>query len=484
MSGRQTLGSSAAAAAVDLSASCAHELATYGRWGSAANINMLSQVPILQHVAVQMHLKSDGRNLQLGSDAQFRVSKSLDYLYEAYLGLSLPQVRLRYDPEMNVLASLSFVRNWMVYLLQRTKLYFQDLLFCEADTFAAVIHNHAMVKPEHRAARDVLMGNTAEFLTPGRFNVSTGLFDSVGATHTCYVALPILANHSGHHARGIVTGAAVFNDIRMEIELNDLSDVLQISNGQCGTRDFNGNDNGRAATYADVETCDGGCPQIRDSHIIAHGAVATAEEKKNLARMVAKIPVATYSNTNYDAANAHGTSSVTIRLSQAVKALYAGVFNVTHTRVPRVFSTFEGSSVSPWATQSLFYESTVRHTTSPQLSLLAGVGFSETLHDQHPFIGLIPFSFNIGLDRITSSVQMSRISDLVLYVEASPEMQAAAEGFDHLGSAIPVAAGQTACVNGVQDLTVAGQKQRFSVGVIALQYSSISYNKSAISLII
>lgn len=485
MSSRQTQGTSLAAAAVDLSAMCSAEAQLYGSFGTAANVNMLSQVKIVHQVAAQVQLKSDGRDMQFGSDAQFRVSKSLDYLFEAHLGLSVPVIRLRADTTINRGASLSFLRNWMALLLGRTKLYFQDLLFTEADTFAAVIHNHAMVKPEHRPAMDILMGNTAEFLTPGRYNPSTGLFDTVGDASMRYVRLPLIANHSGHNARSLIVGAAIFNDVRIEIELNDLSDVLQISNGACGTYAINGAANGRAATYADVETCDGACPQVRDSHIIAHGAVGTSEEKKALARMVAKVPVKTYSSTSSNSFNPNGDTSVTIRLSQAAVALYTAVVNVTNRRVPAVFGTLDSSfSMSPWTTKALYYESSVRHVASPQLSLLAGVGFSETLHNEHPYIGVIPFSFNIGLDRITSSVQMSRISDLVLYVGASPEAAQAAAGFDHLGNAIPVATGHSACVAGVQDPTQPGQLQRFNVMVVAVQVAFLSHVRSSVQLLL
>lgn len=480
---RTITGDNVAAAAVDLFAKCSLEAMLYGPWKSSANVNLLSQVKIAHQVHVTVHLKTDGQRLEFGGCSQYRVLKSLDYMSDAWLALVLPQMRLRYDPTINKLASLRFKPDFLPSAIRRTYLRVQDLLLSEADTFASQVHHHAFTNVAHRDNMDVLNGNTQEFLNQGGFNGSE--FDSVGLSRTLMVRLPVFSNASGSIGRSFVTGAAVFNDVRLEVELNDLSDILEIHNGACGTADLVGNPNGRAATFADVETCEGGCPEVISSHILVNGAVGTPDEKKALARMVSTQALKLYSYTCSETFNPYGDSVMTLRLSLGLVGIYFAVVNVTHSRASCNYSTLPGGlGASPWSCAELRYENTVRHTTTPENSILSSISANSTDSNQLAYMGFIPFSFDVSSPHITSSLQASRVSDLVLHVTASPEATQAADGFDHNGNPIAVAEGHPACSGGVQASTAPGQKQRFVLTAVAAQVATVKHVRAAVQMVV
>lgn len=477
-------GTNIAAVAVDHFAKCTLENMLYGPFHTSANVNMLSQVKIAHQVATMNYIKTDGQRLEFGSNAQYRVSKSLDYFNAAVLYLIVPQVRIKYDTKINHLASLRFGPNWLAKLIRRARLYVQDLLLTETDTFGQLMHINSFIRHEHRENIDVMMGNTEEFL--GQGTVGAGdYFDPVGLHREVGIPLAIFAVHHGGIGNGFVSGAAIFNDIHLEVELNELADVLEIHNGPCGTQAIDGSPNGRAATYSDIETCDGGCPEVLNSYIMVDGAVGSPEEKKALARMVATRPIKLYSLTISDQFNAYGDTTMTLRLSLGLVAIHAAVVNITHGKASCNFSTLpNGLGVSPWDEMELRFENTSRHCTTPVLSIHAHTSFTSTPGEVLSYYALFPFSFDFASPHLTSSLQASRVSDIVLHTRASAEAGLAADGFDHNRFGIPVAEGHEACVDGEQAASKPGQKQRFVVSAVAAQVAILKYVRGSLQMIV
>ena len=483
-------GTNIAAVAVDHFAKCTLENMLYGPFHTSANVNMLSQVKISHQVAVHNYVKTDGHRLEFGGSSQYRISKSLDHMNAAVLCLILPQVRLRHDSKINHLASLRFAPNWMAKLVRRIRLYVQDLLLTEADTFAQLMHINSFIRHEHRENINVMMGNTEEFLGQGAHNGSE--FDPVGLNREVCMPLALFAVSHGSVGNAFHSGAAIFNDIHIEVELNEIADVLEIHNGPCGTQALDGTENGRAATFNDVETCDGNCPEVLNSYIMVDGAVGSPEEKKALARMVATRPIKLYSYTITDQFNPYGETVTTLRLSLGIVAILAAVVNVTHGRASCNFSTLpNGLGVSPWEEMELRFENTVRHCTTPVLSIHSHTSFAGTPGEQLAYFALFPFSFDFASPHLTSSLQASRVSDLVLHTRASAEAGLAADGFDQNRMAIPVAQGHEACldsqddnVKDTQNHLLPGQKQRFVIAAVAAQVAIIKYVRGSVQMII
>lgn len=483
-------GTNIAAVAVDHFAKCTLENMLYGPFHTSANVNMLSQVKISHQVATMNYIKTDGQRLEFGGNSQYRVSKSLDYMNAAVLYLTIPQIKLRNDTSINLLASLRMSPNWIAKSVRRTRLYVQDLLLTESDTFAQLMHVNSFIRYEHRENMNVMMGNTEEFLGQGAHNGSD--FDPVGLSRECAVPLALFAVQHGSVGNAFVSGAAIFNDIHIEVELNELADVVEIHNGPCGTQAIDGTENGRAATFADVETCDGNCPEVINSYIMVDGAVGSPEEKKALARMVATRPIKLYSYTITDQFNPYGETVTTLRLSLGLVAILAAVVNVTHGRASCNFSTLpNGLGVSPWEEMELRYENTVRHCTTPILSIHSHTSFAGTPGEQLGYFALFPFSFDFASPHLTSSLQASRVSDMVLHTRASAEAGLAADGFDQNKNAIPVAQGHEACIDSgndnikdQQNMALPGQKQRFVVSAVAAQVAILKYVRGSLQMVV
>jgi hypothetical protein len=476
------LGINIAATAVNLAAKCSGSAALFGPARTSANPNMLSQIKHLMSVPVQVLAKTEGQKGELGGSIIVRIPKSLDYLHHAFLGFSLTPLRIKFDPKLNVLATVRMKQDWSALLIRCVRLMVQDLTLSEADWFAALMHVHANVRVAHRDNFDQLMGNTPSWLTAAGYNPATGVFDLLGDDNSLYVPLPILAMPSGHHARPFITGAAIFNDIRIEIDFSDLADLVEISNGACGTVAFDASANGRAATVSDLETCNGTCPDLRDVHVIAHGAVGSTDEKKALSTMSASQQLKVYSKTMYVSDFGHAESSVEVRSSSAAQAVYSAVLCTTHGRVSADFSAFAGSGQSAVESMRIEYENTSYIHGNNATSLLQSVNHAHDCAHRNPFVFFTPFDHVVDSDVIRGIVELGKISQV--YVTHVPNAVAAAavQGFDIAGNPIPAANGHQSCVAGVQGSP--GVAQRYTVAVLLQQVVNIQYRKSAVQLVL
>lgn len=478
-------GTSIAAVAVNHSAVCSTKAALFGPPRTSANPNMLTQIKSAFSVAVQAQAKSEGQKPEFSGSAIFRLPKSLDYMHHAWHGFSVTPMRLKFDPKMNILATLRMKKDWAALLLRSTRLLVQDLTLSEADWFAALVHAHVSIRSAHRENVDILMGNTASWLTPAGYNTATALFDLVGDDNTLYVPLPILAMTSGFHARPFVSGAAIFNDIRIEIDFSDLGDLVEITNGACGTIAFDGTANGRAAGTGDIETCNGTCPEIRDGHVIVHGAVGSTEEKKLLSSMSASQQIKVYSKTMFADQTGHSDSTIEVRSSSAAQAIYTAVLNTTYGRTTNDFSVFAGSGQSGVESMQVLYENTPYYQGSNAQSILNSVNHTHDVgHEASrlPFLFFLPFDHVVDSDQIRGVVELGKISQVIVTHTPNAAAAAAVQGFDVSGNPIPAAQGHSSCQSGVQGSP--GVAQRFTAAVLLVGVHTVKYQKSAVQLVL
>lgn len=479
------LGSNIAAVAVNLAAVCTTSAALFGPVRTSANPNMLSQIKSVFSVTVQALAKAEGQKSEVGGEGIFRVPKSLDYMTHAFLGFQFTPFRIKYADDINRLATVRMKPNWSALLLRCSRLMVQDLCLSESDWFASLIHVHANVRSAHRRNYDLLMGNTPAWLTPAGFNGTTGLFDLVGDDNVIYAPIPLLAMPSGHHSRPFITGAAIFNDIRIELDYSDLADLVEITNGPCGTVDLVGDANGRAATVADLETCNATCPDMREVHVMVHGAVGSTAEKKALSTMSASQQIKVYSKTMFAEFNGHSESSIEVRSSSAAQALYAAVICATHGVRSSEFTAFPGSGQSTVETMRVDYENTTYWSGSNAQSILWDVTNSHDVDKaQLTHVFHVPFDHLVDQDHIRGVAEFGKISQVVVSFVPNSVAAAATEGFTADGTAIPSATGHASCVAGVQDPTKAGVVQRFTSAVVLQNVNTVKYQKSAVQLVL
>lgn len=478
-------GTRLAAVAVNHAAICSTSAALFGPPRTSTNPNMLTHLKYTYSATVQTQATSEGQKPEFSGSAMFRLPKSLDFVYHGWFGVSVPRMRLKHDPKMNVLATLKLKKDWAALILRNTRLLVQDLTVSEADWFAALVHAHVSIRSAHRENVDILMGNTASWLTPAGYNAATGFFDLVGDDNTIYVPLPLLAMTSGFHARPFVSGAAIFNDIRIEIDFSDLGDIVEITNGECGTVAFDGTPNGRAAGIGDIETCNGTCPEIRDGHVIIHGAVGSTDEKKLLSTMTASQQIKVYSKTMYQDQPAHADSTIEVRSSSAAQALYSCVLNTTFGRPTNDTSVYAGSGQSGVESMQVCYESTIYYHGSNALSVLNSVSNTHDVgHEASrlPFLFFLPFDHVVDSDQIRGVVELGKISQVIVTHTPNAAAAAAAQGFDVSGNPIPAAQGHSSCQSGVQGSP--GVAQRYTAAVLLVGVHTIKYQKSAVQLVL
>lgn len=473
------IGSIATATAVDLhAAGCAIDHKLFDSWQRGANLNMASQVKITQQIAVSAYLKTSSERLDFGGCSTFTMIKSLDYATNVWLGLCVEPMKLALDKSINCLATLAFDINWLAKLIRCVRLRVQDLLITEVDHMGTQIHNHAFVHGSHRSRTDLLMGNTPAFLTPRGWGTED--FECVGVAQEVYFRLPIFAVLSGHHSTPLITGAALFNDIYVEVELNNVSDIMVIRNGPCGTPALDGSAEGRSAVPSDIVNCNGTFPSVLRSFLMVDGAIDTDAGKTGLSEMSAKTCIHTLGVTRKVPMAPYGDTTLELRNHNASTAVYAGVQNVTYGRNSCDLAAHEGGP-SPWSQISMYYESSRRHTTTPGLSLKDGISFGGEADGGHlSYIGYFPHSFDSSSHQHTGSTQFGRISDVTLTFHASPELSRAAEGFAN-GMPIEATSGNSEfCGDSGQDATAPGVKQRHVAFAIPRHILLLHHERSSL----
>lgn len=470
-------GTNLSTIAVDLYAHCGRSH-TYAPVGEGVNLQICSPIGLIKQVPVQVRLKAEGGgSLRAGNQQGFRFPKALDYANEVWLVGAVSPVR--YDGPVGSWAR--FRKNWAVYAFKRATVSVQDLPLVEIDNTCQMFYIHNYIGHHQRENVDLLMGNSAEFLTKvqGVKNCDgTGGDGPIfGSTRQFAMPIGIFSTMLGSAGARLVTGSMLFSEVLIEIELNPIHHIFEVTNSEC-MENVQGTCQG---SVSDIVTCSGDCPEFTNMAVYAHGAVGTPEEKKSLAKRVYAMPIKTFSMGSSTECLACDTASIQLRLSLATTALHIGVFNVTESQFSDVAQTMLGGyGVSPVETAVLNYDSSDRAEVDVLLSKMAQVGFSTTPGDPSSYELVIPLSFDMSSACFTQATEFARIANAFVDITLSHEARLAQEGQDQFGAPIANAkcdaSGATPVGKGVH--------QKFAVKMCAAVWLPVSYSSGSVSLTI
>jgi len=462
-------GTNLSSTAVDLYAHCGRSH-FYAPVGEGANLQVCSPIALIKQVPVQVKLKAEGGgNLRAGGTQGFRLPKALDYANEFWMVASISAVKYT-GPEGSY---ARFRRNWLVHLLKRVKISVQDLPLLEVDNSCAIFYIQNYIGHHQRENVDCLMGNTSEFLSKV---AGTGAPDSAplfGSTRAVAMPLPVYSKMLGTYGATLVTASMLFSEVLIELELNPIHHIFEVINQQCCES------NGGCGNVGQILQCDGSCPEVLAVCVYAHGAVGTPEEKKALAKRTYSMPIKTFTQGSANECLDCDTTSITLRLSLATTALHIGVFNTTETHYSDVASTLLGGyGVSPIECVTLNYDSAIRAETDVVLSKMGQIAFSSAPGVFDSYTVTIPLSFDMAGSCFTQGTEFARIANAFADVKLTDEARMAQKGLDHFGA--PISA--TDCGEG--DVTVDGEKQKFTVKTCAAVWLPIVYTQGSVSLVV
>jgi len=383
--------------------------------------------------------KSNG-NPTFGSDYSVTVSRSGDYLLNAFLRLTLPKV------ELNAAASadtrIRWTRNVGHNLIKEVILTFNDLTAESLTNYYLDWYLNFSMPESKKVGYLNMIGNVDSLIQPNTMLPKTIL------------NIPLPFFFAADSGCSLPTASIPYNDIRIQFCLRDWTDLLIVDDVSLYASGVTAPAS-RPATISDVKEV----PVLSNVHCWSHYAIVSAAERNSMAETPRDIVIqqvqlaplnsytpATNPNPHYD-----------MRFSHAVKALYFGARNITNpsewsnytSNSPTLYTSASGKEIlnfeptgsgDPVSTVSLLYENTARlqNMGADYFSLVQPYYFSNAVPTNTGY-HLYSYALNQCHVAPEGSTNYGRLTNTTLCIDASDVAVTGAkgEGEDQSGAAFP-----------------------------------------------
>lgn len=284
------------------------------------------------------------------------ISRAGDYLLRSFLRITFPQVNLdvnsnRFGPD----GALRYTRNLMHALIREASISFNDLTEMRFDNYYLDFWSQFAIPAGKRNGYNNMIGNIAELTDPA----------AVGSPYVLpqvTLNLPLPLCHSRDSGVALPTAALPYNEMRLNFNFRDYTDVIILDNTATGVS--------VPVSAGDLTSV----PSLSQVDVWAEYAIVSNNERKQMGQaprdilieQVQTVPTITFNPTT------NSLLSQDIRLSHAVKCLFFAVRNTTNSAewsnytcaspVPTIngLNTSPNFAVDPINTASLLYENTQR----------------------------------------------------------------------------------------------------------------------------
>jgi hypothetical protein len=297
-----------------------------------------------------------------GQEWSVQVSRAGDYLLHTWLRLSTPALKLlATNGAGNADARLRWTRNLMHNLISDCTISFNDLVAGRFDNYFLDFWTAFTVPSSKRNGYNNMIGNVSALTSPTA--PGTEIPSQV-------LNLPLPFFFSRDSGVALPTAALPYNEMRITFTFRNWTDLLILEN--CSAATVTAGTEQRVPIQAsDLE---GGIPTIQNAQVWANYAIVSNDERKRMACAPRDLLIEQHHTVPRKTVNPSNTvSEITdVRLSHAVKALFFGVRNTTHSSEWSNYTTAspvnDGTSVDftppgvadPMDTTSLVYENTTR----------------------------------------------------------------------------------------------------------------------------
>lgn len=314
---------------------------------------------------VPVILSKSAGSPQFNSQWGVNVSRAGDYLLRAFLRITIPSVTISSSNRFTTHGRLRWTRNLMHNLIRECSITFNDLVEMRFDNFYLDFWSQFAMSSGKKTGYNNMIGNVFDLYNPLGLDTTSGL-----TLPAVTLNLPLPLCHARDTGVSLPTAALPYNDIRINFNFRDWSDLLILdclptldNNGAVTAGGFS-----VAATAADIQSV----PVLSQVDVWAEYAIVSNVERKTMGSIPRDIlieQVQTVPSGNFDSTS---VSKLDIRLSHAVKAFFFGVRNKTNGAewsnytAASPFPTANGVVFSPTLasdpvnTVSLIYENTQR----------------------------------------------------------------------------------------------------------------------------
>jgi hypothetical protein len=251
-------------------------------------------------------------NGTFGTECLFNVSRSGDYLLQAWLRVELPEVSLSAGNVAGENGRIRWTRNLMHNLVEEAFVTFNDLQGCRFDNYVLDFWNAFTIDESKYNGYENMIGNVSSLIQP------KGPGQKLPAT---VLSLPLLFFFSRDSGVALPTAALPYNEIHIKMKLRHWRDLLIFENASLTktnqklqiipTRDLNA------------------APELMSCQVWANYAIVSNEERKRMGCSVRDILIENFQTIPTLTLNPKMNPSFDLRLSHSIKALFWGVRNTT-----------------------------------------------------------------------------------------------------------------------------------------------------------
>ncbi len=286
------------------------------------------------------------------------ISRAGDYLLRSFLRVTLPAVTLSSSNRFGAYGSIRWTRNLMHSLVKECSITFNDLVEMRFDNYYMDFWAQFSIPAGKRNGYNNMIGNIDELTNPG----AAGIHVPVTTLPIATLNLPLPLCHSRDTGVALPTAALPYNEMRINFNFRDWTELLILDNIQTGV-----------STNLQLSDISGSAPQLQQCDVWAEYAIISNNERKQMGQAPRDILIEQVQTVPTMAFNsAQSVSSFDIRLSHAIKGLYFAIRNKTN---PAEWANYTAASpfptnsgvlfspdlaADPINTSSLFYESTQR----------------------------------------------------------------------------------------------------------------------------
>lgn len=299
------------------------------------------------------------------------ISRSGDYLLQAWLRVVFPQVELAAGNPFGANGRLRWTRNLMHNLVSECNITFNDLVAMRFDSFHLDFWAAFTVPAGKQNGYNNMIGNTDDLTAPHA---------SGDAIPSQALNLPLPLFFTRDSGVALPTAALPYNDMRINFNFRNWNDLLLVDNLAAGA----GANPTRAALATDLTG--GAAPVLGQTQVWANYAIVSNDERKRMGCCARDILIEQVQSapTQTFAPATNPNPSFDIRFSHAVKVLFFAVQNTTNAAERSNYTAASpvpgaatvnfapAGAVDPIDNTSLVYENTQRlqNMTSDYYSLV------------------------------------------------------------------------------------------------------------------
>lgn len=355
------------------------------------------------------------------------ISRAADYLLHTWLRLVIPEVVLLQGNQFGNDGRLRWTRNFMHNLIREVCISFNDLVAARFDNYHLDFWSAFTVPASKRVGYDNMIGNVDSLVAPHA--VGVGLREQA-------LNLPLPFFFSRDSGIALPTAALPYNEMKITFNFRNWNELLILDNSANPAATNN-------TVVPIVGTDIAAAPELTAVQVWADYSIVSNEERKRMAcapRDILIEQIQTAPRQTFSPAT-NSSPCYDIRFSHAVKALFFGVRNTTHSNVwsnyttaspvpgPQVVNYDPPNRFDPIAHTSLIYENTNRISQmgSDYFSLVNPWYHAPTIPTE---TGYHLYSYSLSFFQIDpmGSTNYGKLTNVSIAPAASPAAMIAANG--------------------------------------------------------